>query len=450
MHAKALSAGRETVVIRRHINDLKLDPRNPRLHSKRQIRQIAVSIAAFGFNVPVLTDKHDRVIAGHGRILASKELGLVEVPTICLEHLSGAQAKAFMIADNHLTEIATWNEQLLAEQLQELSLAELDFDIEATGFHMGEIDFRIQALDGVTAEPDPDDELPPDSGPPVTKSGDLWELGRHRIYCGNALEEASLATLINGKRASMAFTDPPYNVRIQGNVSGLGKVKHGEFLMASGEMSEEKFTAFLTKAFNNMTAYSRAGAIHFACADWRHLSEYLAAGKAAFSELKNLCVWTKDNAGMGSMYRSQHELVFVFKSGSGSHRNNVQLGQFGRHRSNVWRYPGVNSFARSTDEGNLLALHPTVKPVAMVADAILDCSARGDVVLDPFLGSGTTLIAAERTGRAAFGVELEPRYVDVAVRRWEALTGDQAKHASSGRSFGQHGMRPKKRGMHHD
>ena len=434
----------------RRVEELKLDAKNPRLHGKSQIRRIARSIRTFGFCVPVLVDKHDRVIAGHGRILAVKESGTKEVPTIRLEHLSDSQARAFMIADNRLTEIASWDEGLLAEQLKELSGLELDFNIEVIGFDMGEIDLRIQALEAATNEPDPDDEPPADSGPPVTKPGDLWQLGRHRIYCGNALDEASLATLMDGKRASTVFTDPPYNVRIQGNVSGLGRVKHREFLMASGEMSEEQFTTFLTQAFKNLAAYGTAGSIHFACADWRHVSEYLAAGKVAYSELKNVCVWVKDNAGMGSMYRSQHELIFVFKNGNAAQRNNVQLGKFGRYRSNVWRYPGVNSFARSTEEGNLLALHPTVKPVAMVADAILDCSARGDAVLDPFLGSGTTVIAAERVGRAAFGIELEPRYVDVSVRRWQAHTGDQAIHAGSGRSFRQIEMRLKKRGAPHD
>jgi DNA modification methylase len=239
-----------------------------------------------------------------------------------------------------------------------------------------------------------------------------------------------------GARAAMVFTDPPYNVPIKGNVSGLGKVKHGEFAMASGEMSTVEYTAFLTHAFRLMSEHSSEGSIHYACADWRHLGEYLAAGKAAYSELKNVCVWAKDNAGMGSMYRSQHEFIFVFKHGKASHRNNVQLGRFGRHRSNLWRYPGVNSFARSTEEGNLLALHPTVKPVAMVADAILDCSGRGEGVLDPFLGSGTTIIAAERTGRVAYGLELEPRYVDAAIRRWQTHTGERAQHAVSGKSFG--------------
>jgi DNA modification methylase len=237
------------------------------------------------------------------------------------------------------------------------------------------------------------------------------------------------------ERAAMVVTDPPYNVPIDGHASGLGAIHHRPFPMASGEMDGAEFGAFLADAFRNLAAFSIDGSLHFICMDWRHVEELLAAGRAAYDELKNLCVWVKDNGGMGSLYRSQHELVFVFKHGRNGHRNNVQLGQYGRNRSNVWHYPGANSFSRRGEEGNLLALHPTVKPVAMVADAILDCSARGDIVLDAFLGSGTTLIAAERTGRRCYGLELDPAYVDTTVRRWQALTGGSARHGASGRSF---------------
>ena len=237
------------------------------------------------------------------------------------------------------------------------------------------------------------------------------------------------------ERAATAFIDPPYNVRIDGHAGGLGAIHHRPFPMASGEMDRSQFMAFLGQAFRNLTAFSIDGSIHFVCMDWRHVEELLAAGREAYDELKNICVWVKDNAGMGSFYRSRHELVCVFKHGRNGHRNNIQLGQFGRNRSNVWHYPGANSFARYSEEGNLLALHPTVKPVAMVADAILDCSARGDIVLDAFLGSGTTLIAAERTGRRCYGIELDPAYVDTSVRRWQKLTGGSARHAASGRSF---------------
>jgi DNA modification methylase len=424
-------------VIYRSVEELKLDPANPRVHSKKQIRQIGNSIEAFDFNVPILVDRDGNVIVGHGRLLACREIGITEVPTICLDHLTPAQTRAFMIADNRLTEIASWDDRLLAQQLKDLSLVGLDFSVEVIGFEMAEIDLRIASLEDV---PDPADD-PADAVPelparlPLSKRGDLWLLGPHRVLCGNALDAADFVTLMGGERAGVVFTDPPFNVPIDGHVSGLGAIHHRPFPMASGEMDQATFTAFLSQATENLAAFSADGSIHFICMDWRHIEELLAAGRDAYSELKNVCVWVKDNGGMGSLYRSQHELVFVFKRGHGGHHNNVQLGRFGRNRSNIWHYPGVNSFARCGEEGNLLALHPTVKPVAMVADAILDCSARGDIVLDGFLGSGTTVIAAERTGRRCCGLELDPVYVDTVIRRWQALTGGSARHAASDRNF---------------
>jgi DNA modification methylase len=342
-----------------------------------------------------------------------------------------------MITDNRLSENATWDDRLLAQQLKDLSLAGLDFNLEILGFEMGEIDLRIAAVDDMPdPADDPGDEVPePSPQPPLSKIGDLWLLDSHRVLCGNALDPAAFAALMGEERAAMVFTDPPYNVPIEGHASGLGVIHHRPFPMASGEMDRTAFTAFLSQVCRNLAAFSAGGSIHYVCMDWRHLDEVLAAGREAYGELKNLCVWVKDNGGMGSLYRSQHELVLVFKQGHGSHRNNVQLGRFGRNRSNVWCYPGVNSFARCGAEGNLLALHPTVKPVAMVADAILDCSARADIVLDAFLGSGTTVIAAERTGRRCYGLEFDPAYVDTIIRRWQRLTGGSASHAVSGRSF---------------
>jgi DNA modification methylase len=423
-------------VIYRSIGELKPDPANPRRHSKKQIRQIARSIETFGFNVPILIDREGKVIAGHGRLLAARELGWIEVPTVCLDHLTPAQARAFMIADNRLTDTSTWDDRLLAQQLKDLSLLGLDFSLELTGFDMGEIDLRIASLEDM---PEQDDDLADavpevSAGPPVSKIGDLWLLGRHRVLCGNALDPEAFAALMGEELAATVFTDAPYNVPIDGHASGHGAIHHRSFPMASGEMDKAEFAVFLGRACRNLAAFSAGGSLHYLCIDWRHLGEMLTAGREAYRELKNLCVWVKDNAGMGSLYRSQHELILVFKR-HGSHRNNVQLGQFGRNRSNVWRYPGVNSFARSTEEGNLLALHPTVKPVAMIADAIFDCTARGEIVLDAFLGSGTTVIAAERTGRRCCGLEFDPAYVDTAVRRWQALTGRNALHAVSGRSF---------------
>jgi DNA modification methylase len=415
---------------------LKLDPNNPRAHSPKQIDQIAHSVLAFGFNVPILVDAALRVITGHGRLLAARQLGLHQVPVIRLKHLSESQARAFALADNRLTDNSTWDERLLASQLKELAELDLDFDLEATGFEMGEIDLCIEGLTEAKDDDPLADALPiVPTGPAVSHAGDLWLLGRHRLVCGSALDDRAYASIMQREHASLVFIDPPYNVRINGNVSGLGAIQHREFPMGSGEMNEAEFTQFLTDACALLAQHSIEGAIHFICMDWRHISELLAAGRQVYAGLKNICVWVKDHSGMGSLYRSRYELVFVYKHGRGTHRNNIQLGQFGRDRSNVWTYRGANSFGRMGDEGNLLALHPTVKPVDLVADAIMDCSARGDIVLDAFLGSGTTVIAAERVGRRCYGIELDSLYVDTIIRRWQNFTGDDAKHATSNRTF---------------
>jgi DNA modification methylase len=424
-------------VVYHRLEELKPDAGNPRRHGKRQIRQIAASIEAFGFNVPILIDGNANIVAGHGRLLAARQLGWSEVPTLCLDHLTPAQTRAFMIADNRLSEIGTWDDRLLAEQLRDLSLLGLDFSVELTGFEMCEIDLRIAALQEPPGQEDDPADVVPDAlaGPPVSKLGVLWLLGRHRVLCGNALQDEAFTMLMGEERATAVFTDPPYNVEIDGHATGLGAIHHRPFPMASGEMSSAEFTAFLGRACRNLAAFSSEGALCYLCMDWRHIQELLTAAGDVYGAPKNLCVWVKDNGGMGSFYRSRHELIFVFKHGRGPHRNNVQLGRFGRNRSNVWCYAGVNSFPRSGAEGNLLFLHPTVKPVAMVGDAILDCTARGDVVLDPFLGSGTTLIAAERAGRRCYGIELDPLHTDTILRRWQALTGSSARDVASGRSF---------------
>jgi len=269
--------------------------------------------------------------------------------------------------------------------------------------------------------------------PPASRLGDVWQLGRHRLLCGSAIVPADYKVLLQDEVAQMVFTDPPYNVPIAGNVGGLGRVKHKEFVMASGEMSPAQFTDFLASTFKLLAHHSQNGAINFICMDWRHLSELLRAGDMAYYELKNLVVWNKDNAGMGSFYRSKHELIAVFKVGTTKHINNCELGQHGRYRTNVWDYPGVNTL--KANRAAELAMHPTVKPVALVADAIKDCSRRLGIVLDPFAGSGTTIIAAEKTGRVARAIELDPHYVDTAVRRWERFSGDRAVLAKTGDTF---------------
>jgi hypothetical protein len=419
----------------RAIDELIPDPANPRAHKPSQIGRLAKSMRAFGIVNPILIDMESRIVAGHARVLAAKRLGLSEVPTILLEHLSPAQLRAYMIADNRLSELATWDERRLGSVLLELSVLDLDFDLEVTGFDTGEIDLRIEGLETI-ADPDPADVLPePVSGSPATQPGDVWQLGRHRIMCASALDAGSYETLLADERAQMVFADPPYNVPIPRHASGLGAIHHPNFDMAIGEMTPEAYTSFLAATLGLAAAYSRPGALHFVCMDWRHLNEMQTAGSQVYTEQKNLVVWVKQNAGMGSLYRSQYELVFVYKHGQAAHRNNIALGRFGRNRSNVWRYPGLNCLGRTTEEGNLLALHPTVKPVALIADAILDVTTRNGLVLDPFLGSGSSIIAAERTGRRCYGLEIEALFVDTAIRRWQAHTGDVARHAKSGASF---------------
>jgi DNA modification methylase len=423
-------------VVYKGVSELKPDPKNARRHSAKHIKQIGESIRRLGFNVPILIDRVGNVIAGHARLEAAKRLGMSEVPTICLDDLTEAQIAVFKLADNRLCEIGEWNDALLAEQLQGLLELNLDFDVDITGFEMPHIDRLVTSLSHPKEVPDPADELPEISKTlSVSKLGDVWILDKHRLICGDARDPQSFQELMNGELARLTITDPPFNVKIDGHASGRGATKHEEFLMASGEMSSEEFITFLSQALTLLAAHMQDGAFCYLFIDWGHVYELLVAGKKTFSEPKNLCVWTKDRAGLGSFYRSQHELIFLFKKGSAAHVNNIQLGRFGRNRSNVWSYPSPVSFGRSVDEGELLTLHPTVKPVALIADALLDCTRRGEVVLDAFLGSGTAIIAAERTGRACRGIELDPRYVDLAIRRWQALTGKSARHAGSGRTF---------------
>jgi DNA modification methylase len=419
-------------IVYQSTSTLQAYPRNARTHSKRQIRQIADSIAAFGFTNPILIDKTDTIVAGHGRLRAAQLLGIDQVPTIRLERLSEDQIRAYILADNKLAEKAGWDESILAIELQHLMTVDLGFDVTITGFEVPEIDLILQQAE---SKPDKGDAFEEQSGPAVTSPGDVWLLGKHRILCGNSLQEDSYTKLMNGRKADAVFVDRPYNVAIDGHVSGNGSIHHREFEMASGEMTEKEFVQFLSSSFGLLVRHSRPGSVHFACMDWRHAGEIIAAGKHNYDALLNLCVWAKDKGGMGSFYRSQHEFIFVFRNGKASHRNNVQLGKFGRNRTNVWQYAGVNTLSKQGDEGNLLALHPTVKPVSLVADALLDCTRPGGLVLDSFLGSGSTLIASERTCRVCYGIELDPLYVDTAIRRWQRYTGGTAIHAESGRQF---------------
>ena len=412
------AAARPLTVVYRPTGSLVPDPRNARTHPKRQIEQIAASIRAFGFSNPILADPEGRLIAGHGRLLAAKQIGLAEVPVIELAGLSEAQKKALRLADNKIALNAGWDIEILKLELAELSLPEFDIDLGLTGFSPGEIDVVL------TDKVDPEEEvIPAVPAEPRARVGDIWQLGEHRVGCGDGRDVAFLEALVGkGETVDAAFLDPPYNVKINGHANAKGR--HREFAMASGEMSTQAFRSFLRETLSACERVSRGGAVHFVCMDWRHLDDVSAVGGEVYNALLNICMWNKSNAGMGSLYRSKHEMVFVFRVGDSPHTNAVELGKHGRNRTNVWDYPSVNSMRGSRRED--LELHPTVKPVAMVADAICDVTRQGELVLDIFLGSGTSLIAAERVGRRFRGLDIDPAYVDVAIERWEKLTGKTA------------------------
>jgi DNA modification methylase len=412
---------------------------NARIHGDQQVSKIAASLDRFGWTHPILTDDRREIVAGHGRWLAAKQLGRTHVPIQRLKHLSQDALRAYRIADNRLAELAGIDKKLLAVELEYLSSIELDFDIGITGYETAEVDVLIEELHAQDAGVDPADEDVPTEAVAISQIGDLWLLGEHRLLCGSSLEPASFELLMGGKTARVVFEDAPYNTKIDGQISGLGKVKHREFEMASGEMSDGEFTAFLTKNLECITPHIDDGAILFLCMDWRNMVPlHMAIGQVGFT-LQNLAVWDKGSGGMGSLYRSQHELVFVAKKGKAPHINNVMLGKFGRTRTNVWKFRGVNSFGRGRMEQ--LTAHPTCKPIPLVAEAIRDVSRHGEIVLDSFMGSGTTLLAAERTGRIGYGMDIDPLYVDVAIRRWEKMTGKVALLADTGEAFAATGAR---------
>lgn len=418
------------------VANIKLPLRNARTHTRKQILQIANSIREFGFNSPILVDTSNTVVAGHGRLAAAKELGLQNVPAICIGHLTKNQLRAYAIADNKIAELAGWDEEVLKIEFQQILDLDPDYDLTVTGFETPEIDLIILG-EAVNQPPEEEDE-DLDAllrSQPVSRKGDLWLLGPHRILCGDARDHDDYALLMGDKKAQLVFTDPPYNLSVR-DIRRMGQVQHDDFAMAAGEQSKEEFTSFLQTCCSHMASFSMNGSIQFICMDWRHVEELSVAGRSAYQSLQNICVWNKTNGGMGSLYRSKYELVFVFKVGTAPHINNVQLGQYGRYRTNVWDYAGQNAFHTGRDE--TLDIHPTVKPVSMVADAILDCSNRNGIILDPFGGSGTTLLAAEKTDRQARLMEYEPIYVDLAIRRWQKQTGEEAVHAKTGKPFNQH------------
>jgi len=406
--------------------------RNARRHARQQIRKLARSIEKFGFKVPILCSRDGKIVAGHGRYMAAKLLGLEKVPVIYIDDLTPEQIRMFAIADNRLHDLSNFSEEDLKLELGELADLGINLDLTLTGFDTGKIDLLLDEHDDrdpADAEP----PIPPRREHAVTRLGDIWEVGLHRIACGDARNPWTYTLLLAGELAQMVITDAPYNVVIDGNVCGSGSVHHPEFAMASGEMSGPEFTDFLAAVMEQLIKFSIDGSIHYLFMDFRHMGEMLAAAEGRYAQLLNLCVWMKSNAGMGSLYRSQHELVFVFKAGKAPHINNVELGKHGRNRTNIWRYRGMNSFGKGRDEA--LAAHPTVKPIDLVADAIRDCSDRDGIILDAFLGSGTTLLAAEKTGRRGYGIEIDPHYVDIAVQRITQATRLPATLVATGQTF---------------
>ena len=407
---------------------LRKNPKNARKHSPKQLEQLVQSLRRFGFKGALIVDETDMILAGNALWEASGKCGYEEVPVIRASFLSDDDKRAFVLAHNRLAELSGWDDELLQEELNDLFNGGYDLDI--TGFSTSDLDFSIPQ--SVKDEGNEQIELPDPDAASVSRIGDLWFIGSHRLYNGNSRYAASLETLLGGELAAMVFGDAPYNVRIANNVSGLGKNKHREFPEASGEMSASEFTAFLRVMFRNCARFSKAGSIHYQCMDWRHIREILDAADGVYTEFKQLLVWNKvGSAGMGTFYRSQHELIFAFKSGRGRHINNFGLKKF---RSNVWDYIGAATFRKGREAD--LAAHSTVKSTAMVADAILDCSNRGDLILDPFSGSATTLIAAHRTGRRGAAIELDSLYVDTGLRRLSAVSG-LVPTLSDGRTFNQ-------------
>ena len=437
--------GRSTAEISRHHN-FRLGPieqieidllkgygRKLRKRSDKGRDALLASVRSFGIVLPVLIDAQNGIIGGEGIVEAARAAGYTQVPVVRIEHLDEGAARLLRITLNKVGEDPEWDQHELAAEFSELLEMDLELDCNVTGFDTVAIDHLL--FPSAAAEND-DDELPcpvATFGMAVSRTGDIWLMGAHRVGCGSSLEDAALKPLMLDELARMVLTDHPFNVKIGGHVSGLGKHQHREFAFASGEMSEAQFVAFLRQSMVALSARCIDGGLLYMYMDWRHMWEMTTAIREAELSLINMAVWVKLAGGMGSFLRSQHELCFIAKKGSAPFLNNVQLGRFGRNRTNCWMYPGMNSFGAGRDD--LLAMHPTCKNVSMLSDAIRDTSDRGDIVLDGFLGSGSTLIAAERTGRRCFGMELDPLYVDTIVQRWEKATGKSATLESTGETF---------------
>lgn len=404
-----------------------------RRHPEAQIERIRASIRRYGFLCPPLIAPTGEIIAGVARVEAARRLGYDELPVLVASHLSAADIKAYRIADNKLAEMSTWDRDVLKLEFETILQIDSSFDLQFSGFDTAEIDLVLNPISSEDEE-GPDDEAPAPNAIPVSRLGDVWTLGDHRLICGDALSPETFDQLMGGDMARLVLSDVPYNVPVDGHVGGLGKKHHREFVQASGEMTDAEFADFLRKSIMVMAANLVDGGVVGLFIDWRSIETMLRVGRELGLKLLNLIVWNKSNGGMGSLYRSKHELLCLFKKGKASHVNNVMLGAKGRYRTNVWDYAGVNTFGagRMAD----LEAHPTVKPVAMIADAIMDLTNRNELVIDSFVGSGTTIVAAQKTGRIARCTELDPLYVDVAIRRFKARFGIDAVHQATGLTFG--------------
>lgn len=404
------------------IEDLKEYDRNPR-KNEDVVDKMVGCITEFGFRIPIVIKSDGTVVDGHLRLKAARKLGMEEVPVVIADDLTESQIKAFRLVANQSANWADWNDELLKLEFEDLK--NMNFDLEFTGFDLAEIESFLNKGIGIKEDGFADTELNNENTKQISKLGDLWILGGHRLLCGDSTKNEDVKKLMGNDIADMVFCDPPYNLSIN-SIIPIKPGRYEEFPMASGDMNEQEFIDFLTSAFKNLISVSKDGSIHYHCMDWRHIYEIMTAGRSAYSEFKQLCVWNKNNGGMGTFYRSKHELIFVFKNGTAKHTNNFELGQYGRNRTNVWDYAGMSCFGTRGADNSLLKSHPTVKPLQLIADAVLDCSRHGELILDLFGGSGTTLIACEQTNRRCYMMELEPKYVDTIIRRWQKFTGKDA------------------------
>lgn len=398
-----------------------------RKHYRKQLQKIINAIKKFGFTNPLLVDKQLRLLAGELRLLAAKELGMKQIPVIILEDLTEEEAEAIRILDNRIAEDSEWNYANLQEAIE--NLGKFDISFEDLGFETVDYDKIFLNPDLEESEVKNSEQENADwldaNIPPKANLWDLWRLGDHFILCGNSLLQKAFETLMQGELAQIVITDPPYNCKVNGHVCGSGKIKHDEFAMASGEMTEAEFAEFISGFMQHLVQFSSNGSLHYIFMDWRNINILLTQGKKYYTELKDIAIWNKLSAGMGSLYRSQHEMIPIFKNGKAKHQNHIQLGKYGRYRTNVWDYPGVR--ATNPESLELLKFHPTPKNVGMLHSILLDTSSKNDIVLDCFGGSGSTLLAAERSKRRARLIEIDPRYVDVCIYRWEKETGKTAK-----------------------